>query len=656
MAAPAFVGHIEPAPPSPQPASSSPDPHPTPTPDPPPGSSIQEEGASDEESDEGDYYDIMIVGITGQGKSTTADKMIIAADMEAAFRDDEAAPRDEPKSDGDEVKSKKRGIAAGDLTIWSVGDIPEDKKTDIVGYLKRLKLSRCLQDPHLDVNDYYQQEEDRLTEEGAEPATSLFCQLISNDTTGIRVLDVPGFFTPVSDTNPDYSPILQSSRALERGINLCNQKHLVVMRSILRIQSTMRTRFRRIMYFLPVRGPLHKNSEVLMQELRVLALYFGKCIFECMILVATLPSFVSNHPFPENELKKTRIQFHKALKDALHLHCSEVVPNPPIIFISMGDKCETIVKKVKDAEVAKDSLELTIDPGVCVKCSSLIKWLGEERVECIPVGKSENDAVPFGESSCHPIFVPKDGILKTIEVESGVPYVVIGKKKGRVLNDSTEVCLNCKRSPGTIGCIKVGESYKVKVKDGKSADITVDHTNKIEEHRMLSQEEKLAEAKPAEGEDAEQDAQIGTRRRGGRRVPDNDPDQPQHRIIEDTDLGAAAADGGGGGVEPPTSSIPVPGGVDRRRPQRIHRSSDTATESEESSDQSLHRTAISLGGSSIVAQTSDGYESAKLVSGKNLSKDLDGGVWSSITGRRREQANEEASLLDEAGYANMKGV
>ncbi len=637
------VGGIEPhssAPPPARPPSRSTLPSPF--------SSIQEQEGEGEESEEGDYYDIMIVGITGQGKSTTADKMIIASSPA------EASPPEEQRSD---VKK----ITEDGLTFWSMGEIPDDKEISIIGYLKKLTLCRCLKDPHLNINEYYEQEEeDQLTEEGEETTPTSTCRLTSNDVTRIRVLDVPGFFTSTSDGNSDSSPSIHSSRALERSVNRSFQRHLMVMRNILRIQSTMKMRFRRILYFLPIRGPLQKRrSEVLMQELHLLALYFGKCVFECMILVATLPTFQKDGHFPERELQKTQILFRKALKDVLLPHCNEgAIPTPPVIFISMADKCEQIVEKVESAEVPKDSLELTIHPGICVKCSSLIKWLGDERVECIPVGRSEDAAIPFGDSFCHPIFIPRGGTLQTIELKGRIPYVVISKEKGRGLNDSEEICLKCGEVPGTVGCMKVGDTYTVNVKDGKSEDIKVDHTNRVEKHRRLSQSDESKDnpqqpppiGAPPTVPQPPIDAPPTVPRAGGRAIPRPNPDELKHRIIEIPDEGAhqdGSQNGGGGGVD-------IPGSEGRRRPRKRHQGSDAV--SEESGSGPDCRQVKKLEGSSIVAEASDGYLSAKLVSGKNLSKEVGEGFWGKTLGQERERTDNQPSLLEEAGFADMKGV
>ena len=65
-------------------------------------------------------------------------------------------------------------------------------------------------------------------------------------------------------------------------------KGLAIMREVLRIQAAMRMNFKRILYFIPERGPLERCHEILRMELEQMVHYFGKSIFDCMVLIATV--------------------------------------------------------------------------------------------------------------------------------------------------------------------------------------------------------------------------------------------------------------------------------------------------------------------------------------------------------------------------------
>ena len=50
----------------------------------------------------------------------------------------------------------------------------------------------------------------------------------------------------------------------------------------------MQMKFKRIIYFIPEQGLLERSHKVLLMEIEQMVHYFGKSIFECMVLVATV--------------------------------------------------------------------------------------------------------------------------------------------------------------------------------------------------------------------------------------------------------------------------------------------------------------------------------------------------------------------------------
>lgn len=277
-----------------------------------------------------EYYDIIIVGKTGQGKSTTSDKMIIAN------KEIPVVPQDY------NVEVKPHKLSVADLTFWTIeGRVPDDAAEKITEYLKSLDYNNSLEDSHLKLNISREKE--------GNPVTSS-CQLVSNDITSLRVLDVPGFFSVISTRDetalPDNDIALPDDSAHQDPLTFAAitgaQRHHSTMRDILRIQSTMKLKLRRIMYFLPVRGPLEKSDMIIKQDLQLMAYYFDKSIFDCMVLVATINKGLSlkysqEDLFSDEDFEQTRTLFRKTLQDVLPLCQEEDLPNPPLIFISMRE-------------------------------------------------------------------------------------------------------------------------------------------------------------------------------------------------------------------------------------------------------------------------------------------------------------------------------
>ena len=404
----------------------------------------------------------MIVGLTGQGKTTTSDKMVIA--MEWGMED--------------------RKLTAKELSLWDTRTTKDLKK----GYFKGHEASQVLEDPQKYLDDFRRE----LNLNGITKS----CQLVSNDVTKMRILDVPGFF---SDDEVQDS-LVQPSSLLENDIHKFTCNHLAIMRDILRVQSTMRMKFRRILYFLPVKGPLVRSSMILRQELILLAHYFGRSIFDSMVLVATVQSRFSKMKalqgelFTEEESTATQLAFQNTLEGILASYPvadgdDGSTPCPPVVFISLLNTGEEIVDMVRHAQVRKDCLELKFAPGICIKCPCTINWLENEKVEVIPTGNGEGPVIPYSDSVCHPIFLPRGRRPHRVVEENGARWMELSLDKDckREEGAGEEICHKCHKPPGTEGCLKVGENYTVEMEEGDDEEIVVDHTNHIEKHRALVQ-------------------------------------------------------------------------------------------------------------------------------------------------------------------------
>ena len=397
-----------------------------------------------------DYNDIMIIGRTGMGKSTTSDKLVIANLKNRDYRGEPYV--EETMEEGRMVMS--------DLSMWLVSDVEGDIYR-VTQRLKNLVMFRGLENPHQEVNDFYMKESEQTTK----------FQLISNETTMVRILDVPGFF--------GMDHVKPASESVTRG--------LTIMREILRIQAAMRMNFKRILYFLPERGSLEKCHEILRMELEQMVHYFGKSIFDCMVLVATVNPDIYQYlqpgvtPFSDDAEMKTRKSFQIVL--SLVLPPGEQLPNlkPPIVFISMNDTCEDIYTKIERAPVIFDRVRMAFSHRMCAQCGIKVKALGkgekEIKVACY-IGEDPSQCIPYEESHCHPMIISKH--WKITKVLGGIAHVITGKKfMGKwsdFRNPDDEICVNCGAVPGSRGCLPVNTYYEL-----KGGQLKVDHKCKLNE-------------------------------------------------------------------------------------------------------------------------------------------------------------------------------
>ena len=406
---------------------------------------IPEEGAEDTTVD---YYDIMVIGRTGMGKSTTSDKLVIANLDGRDYSGEQYT---------DEIVEAVQ-VKMSDLSMWLIADDDEIERVKV--RLKNLvlfrSLDRGLKDPHAHVNDFYQKSSKQTTKS----------QLISNETTMVRILDVPGF-------DCDRTPETATSRVTAKG--------LAIMREVLRIQATMRMNFRRILYFIPERGPLELCHEVLRMELEQMVHYFGRSIFDCMVLIATVNPDVYQYlqpgatPFSNNAEMKTRQKFQEALCYVLPPGEQLSDHKPPIVFISMNDTCEEIYRKIHSAPVIFDCVRLAFDYRTCACCGIKVKFLGEGKEEvkvACYAGEDPSNSIPYEESLCHPLIISKYQTITKV-VGSIAHFITAKRFLGKwpdFRNPDDEICVHCGQVPGTRGCKPVNTHYEL-----KGGQLFVDH-------------------------------------------------------------------------------------------------------------------------------------------------------------------------------------
>jgi len=304
------------------------------------------------------------------------------------------------------------------------------------------------------------------------------CKLLTNYYVEphLRVLDVQGF---------------APSSALNDGYNIY-QANLSILREILLVQAKERLAFKRILYFLPGRGPPERADASLQEEISVMHYFFGNTIFENMVLVTTVHESMSHKGIlTDAALQKGREVFRVALGCVIQKTIPEgkaapEIPNPPIIYLSMQDTGEELFDKIEEQNVIhSNGLKLEFSRDVCARCATKLMAIQGKTAYAID---DKGEPVVYAETLCHPTFVPKFG--KTERVVGGISLIfTLGLLKLAGVpwfTNSSEVCLNhnCRNPPGSRGCMKVGEKLELSAVTGniKAANtyITTDHTNKLD--------------------------------------------------------------------------------------------------------------------------------------------------------------------------------
>jgi hypothetical protein len=419
------------------------------------------------EGSEISYDDFLFIGSAGRGKTTTADKLLAANPTNYDYKNDPVL------LGGGEiiVDAENRQLRYTDITMWLGTPDPEFQT-----HLKFLDNCRKAPNPHVQINNVRRAALDESSAVFQE--TTQQCEVLSNDRSKVRVMDVPGFF--------DGASILsrrEGDKILSPTDNL-NINNLGIMRSIIRIQTTLGMKFKRVIYFIPGRGPLERADAVLKLELRWMAHFFGRAIFKIMVLIATVSSTMSELELPDDkkfsdrDVQVTKRFFRKALEDTFRSFSdtplsNEPLPDPPLVFISQTNTCEEILVKIKSAAVTEEGLNLQIDKNTCSQCGVKIGEVKGQRVTCY-FGEDLTNGIPYEESTCHPQFIPKyRGIDKFL---GGLKYLMtfkwVVRKPWPVFVG--EKCIACGELPTTQGCMQVGKPFK----KGKIS-VKVDHTNEV---------------------------------------------------------------------------------------------------------------------------------------------------------------------------------
>ena len=300
----------------------------------------------------------------------------------------------------------------------------------------------CANDPTF-TTKMFSEAKDKQTE-----SETCVCQVIANENTRIRVMDVPGF---------------ADSRALDENGSVYSS-NLCTMRMVAHQQTRLNMAFHRILYFLPTRGPLEVSSSDLQEEIKSLYILYGDTIFEKMIIITTWNKRLSESGirFSDDDYSQTKASFKNALQCATGCN---VKIDVPFVYIGFSDCGEDILKTIKDQKVKNSSgVTMNFQKYTCSKCTCYSLLYGKNKVRVMFDAKTKEPIPNERHSKCHPLFKPKH--YKVTKVIANTGYIATFPLQWTFRDDpwhwvlKGEECESCKADPGTQGCCSVGNVWK----------------------------------------------------------------------------------------------------------------------------------------------------------------------------------------------------
>ena len=393
------------------------------------------------------YYDILLLGPTGMGKSTTGNKLLLHGT--AAYG---VAHRLEQWEEGEEG-----AICSRDLSFKTGKGV------------------------------------DSVTQE---------CKVISREVSKIRVLDTPGFAD--SRDTKKYGVFRGNIKTFRSVLHAQNENDLAFNRvlyfipqrcALERADGTLQEELQLIHgYFsdevfeimVLVATTVHKENKPQIEfddeDIESTERAFMAALGSITKNIDKCPPIVFLR-FDESDVISKIVRAPVLYEERLM--------KPEVIEASIDHK--TTQQLIDDARQRNEGTKLMFQDGRCAKCSAKIIYLEcpmrkfPDRVIVNEGGENEEN-IAYDVSKCHPIVIPRHSTITKVvggicHIATGGAFLlatsILGRKFWPGFTNEDEICDSCKQEPSAEPCLQVNTTYHYKT-DRQELSIITGHSTKID--------------------------------------------------------------------------------------------------------------------------------------------------------------------------------